>query len=330
MHRHQGLPAQYCLAVFFFLPALRPPRCVAPTLPMTPKNKVFLLRKLFHYLGNCSTPTRLRWGRALGWLAPRLLKSRRHIVRTNLALCFPELGEQAREALVQRHFHLLAQSVVDRGLCWFGTTERIRAQMELRGFEHMQRLMAAKQRILLLAPHFIGLDAAATRMTMDVPESATIYTRQSDEAVDDIVREGRARFNAVHLISRKEGVRGMIRHLRNGLPVYYLPDMDFGPKGAVFAPFFGVPAATLPTTAQIAQSYDATVLPVVSHLDLETGRYVIEVKPPLEDFPGEDTIEAATARVNRLIEDWVRADPAQYYWVHRRFKTRPEGAPGVY
>jgi len=293
-------------------------------------DKLSILRALFRHFGRCSTATRLRWGRVLGWLSLRLLRSRAHIVRTNLALCFPERTEAEREAWVRRHFGLLAQSVVDRGLCWFGTREAILDTIALNGFEHLQQAMRDKRRIILLAPHFIGLDAAATRLTMFVDESATMYTRQSDEAVDQIVREGRARFNIVHLISRKEGVRGLIRHLRNGLPVYYLPDMDFGRSGAIFSPFFGVQAATLPTTAQIARSWDAAVLPIVSRLNPDTGHYQVDVLPPLQDFPGEQSTEDATARLNQLIEDWVRVDPPQYYWVHRRFKTRPEGQPGVY
>ncbi len=293
-------------------------------------NKLPALRALFRYFGRCPTATRLRWGRVLGWLALRLLRSRAHIVRTNLALCFPQHSEAEREQWVRRHFNLLAQSVVDRGLCWFGEPQAIVDTISITGQEHLLQALRDKRRIILLAPHFIGLDAAATRMTMFVDESATMYTRQSDQDVDQIVREGRARFNIVHLISRKEGVRGLIRHLRNGLPVYYLPDMDFGRSGAVFSPFFGVQAATLPTTAQIARTWNAAVLPIVSRLDLDTGRYQVEVMPPLQDFPGEQTPEAATARVNQLIETWVRVDPPQYYWVHRRFKTRPEGQPGVY
>src|SRR5690606_20493031 len=122
----------------------------------------------------------------------------------------------------------------------------------------------------------------------------------------------------------------LIRHLRNRVPTYYLPDMDFGTTGAAFLPFFGVPAATLLATAQIAKSVDAAVVPIVSRLDLATGKHHVQVLPPLAAFPGDATPEAATARLNRLIEDWVRQDPPQYYWVHRRFKTRPEGEARIY
>jgi KDO2-lipid IV(A) lauroyltransferase len=289
-----------------------------------------LLRAVLGHFGRCSTRTRLRWGRLLGWLTPRLLRSRAHVVRVNLALCFPDLDAGAREALARRHFRLLAQSFVDRGLCWFGTRERILETIELHGAHHLQALLDQKRRILMFAPHFIALDAAATRLTLFLKESATLYTRQGDADVDEIVRLGRGRFHQVHLVERHEGVRGLIRHLRKGIPVYYLPDMDFGRQGSAFIPFFGVPAATLLSAAQIAGSWDAAVVPVISRLDPDTGRYRVDIGPPVDAFPGADDPVRATTRLNTLIEAEVRADPAQYYWVHRRFKTRPVGEPGFY
>lgn len=289
-----------------------------------------LLRALFGYFGRCSTSTRLRWARVLGALASRLLRSRAHIVRTNLTLCFPDLSSEDREAIFKRHFQLLAQSVLDRGLCWFGSPERICETISLHGEAHLQHLLDDQRPILMFAPHFIALDAAATRLTLFLKESATMYTRQSDADVDDLVRTGRSRFNTVHLVSRHAGVRGLIRHLRKGIPVYYLPDMDFGIEGGAFIPFFGVPAATLLSAAQIAKTWNAAVVPIISRLDPETGRYDVDILPPIEDFPGEDDPVTATARLNALIEDAVRTDPAQYYWVHRRFKTRPEGEAKIY
>lgn len=293
-------------------------------------DKQKFLTSIFSYFGRCSDATRLRWGRVLGWLSARLLRSRAHIVRTNLALCFPGLSEPQRQAMLARHFRLLAQSMIDRGLIWFGSPERILETIRINGLDHLDALLKAKRRIILLAPHFIGLDAAATRLTLFLKESATLYTPQSNADVDTIVREGRGRFNTVHLISRRDGVRGLIRQLRAGVPVYYLPDMDFGLDGAAFVPFFGIQAATLLTTAQIAKNWDAAVVPIVSRLNAETGQYQVDVLPALEDFPGDQSLEEATARINRLIESWIRPDPAQYYWVHRRFKTRPEGEPRPY
>jgi KDO2-lipid IV(A) lauroyltransferase len=258
------------------------------------------------------------------------MRSRAHIVRTNLRLCFPNLTTHQREALLHRHFYLLAQSIIDRGLLWFGEPGRVAQTVRISGLEHFDALQQANRKILILAPHFVGLDAAGSRLTMHSKRTATFYTPSSDPDVDALMREGRSRFNESFLISRKDGIRGLIRLLRQGIPIYYLPDMDFGPKGAVFVPFFGVPAATLPSTAQIAQSWNAAVLPIVSNLDLETGVYNVRILPPVPNFPGTDNFTAATARINRLIEGWVQEDPAQYYWVHRRFKTRPNDGPKPY
>lgn len=287
-------------------------------------NKDSLLRCLFRYFGRASFPVRKRWARALGWLGARIMRRRTDVVRTNLALAFPDLPKSEREALLHRHFRLLAQSVVDRGLLWFGPASTIINATPVKGLEHIDALLAEKRRIILLAPHFIGLDAAATRLTLFLRESATMYTPQSDAAIDNLVRTGRERFNTVHLVSRKDGIRGLLRFLRRGVPVYYLPDMDFGRNGSVFVPFFGIPAATLLATAQIARTWDAAVVPIISRLNEDTGQYEIEVLPALDDFPGDQSNEEATARLNRLLEEWVRTDPAQYYWVHRRYKTRPD------
>ncbi len=293
-------------------------------------NKKSLLIAALKFFARCRTTTRLRWGRALGHLTPWLLRSRAHIVQVNLAKCFPELGARERQALARRHFNLLAQSFVDRGLCWYGSPERIRDTVTLTGAEHLQSLLDQGKRILMFAPHFIGLDAAATRLTLFLQESATLYSRQSDADVDAIMRAGRSRFNKVHMISRQDGVRGLIRQLLRGIPVYYLPDMDFGRQGSAFIPFFGVPAATLLSAAQIASNWDVAIVPIISRLDLQSGRYLVEIGPPLADFPGADDQIAATTRLNALIEAAVRQDPAQYYWVHRRFKTRPAGESGFY
>lgn len=293
-------------------------------------NKARALRALFTYFGRCPTATRLRWARVLGWLAPRLMKSRAHIVRTNLRLCFPEWTDTEREAVLQRHFRLLALSIIDRGLIWFGNPDRVRQTVQLSGYEHLEQHVKAGEKVIILAPHFIGLDAAGTRVTMDSPQTATFYTPSSDADIDDLMREGRSRFNESFLISRHDGVRGLIRLLRKGIPVYYLPDMDFGIEGAAFVPFFGLQAATLLSTAQIARSWNAKVLPIVSRLDEHTGIYHVELMPPIPDFPGNDGPEADTARINALLEGWIRKDPAQYYWVHRRFKTRPPGEPKPY
>jgi len=292
--------------------------------------KARALHALFGWFGRLSTPARARTGRILGWLAVHLVRPRVRVARRNLALCFPELSNAEREKLLREHFRALAQSVVDRGVLWYRDADAVCDLVELRGAEHFMPMVAARQAFIFLAPHFVGLDAAASRLTIACPESATLYTPQSDPDVDALIRQGRQRYNTVHLVSRHDGVRNLVRHLRAGQFIYYLPDMDFGRKGAVFAPFFGIPAATLTATAQLARSFNLPVLPVLSTWNPDTGRYIADVLPPLADFPGQADLANATARLNRELEAWVRANPSQYYWVHRRFKTRPKGERKLY
>jgi len=292
--------------------------------------KLWALTRLFTWFGTCSTPTRLRIGAAMAWLTLNLARSRVHIVRTNIALCFPQESPAQREQWVRAHIRALSQSFVDRGVLWFGSEQAIENMVHIEGLERIQSRVRAGTPTVLLAPHFVGLDAAASALTRFVVKSATLYTPQSDPAVDEIVRRGRARFNDTRLVSRKDGVRGLIRHLRDGCPIYYLPDMDFGRQGSVFVPFFGIAAATLPTTAMIAQKWHADVLPITERWEPATGRYFVTVHEAIENFPGTDSLEEATARQNRMLEDWIRPDPSQYYWVHRRFKTRPEGEAKLY
>lgn len=297
---------------------------------MTRSLKARALRGIFAWFARMTPSARARTGRVLGWLAVHLVRPRVRVARRNLELCFPDMSRAERETLLRQHFHALAQSVVDRGVLWFAPEQAVRDLVSIEGREHLTAMYAQGGSFMLLAPHFIALDAAASRLTLDYPTGATLYSPQSDPDVDELVRVGRTRFNDTRLVNRRDGVRGLIRHIRAGRPIYYLPDMDFGAKGSVFAPFFGVPAATLLATAQIARSFDLPVLPVLSRWEPDSGRYVVEVLPSMADFPGDDDLEAATLRLNRALEDWVRRCPSQYYWVHRRFKTRPPGEPGLY
>jgi KDO2-lipid IV(A) lauroyltransferase len=292
--------------------------------------KMWLLISLFQGLAGLSQRSRMRIGALLTHLAPWLIRKRVKIVSRNLELCFPERSAAERQIMQQEHLRALTQSFVDRSVFWFGSAQTIRTLISVTGHEQVPKLLTAHGSVMLLAPHFIGLDAAATRLTLEGPEGATMYTPQSNADIDALVRLGRARFNTIHLVSRRDGIRPLIRYIEQHLPIYYLPDMDFGRKGAVFVPFFGLEAATQTATAQIARKWHQPVLPVVSQWDPLTGHYTVTVHPPLKDFPGIDSLESATARLNLHIESWIRDCPSQYYWVHRRFKTRPMGQSKLY
>lgn len=292
--------------------------------------KYSLIEAIFGWFGRISTAKRLRIGAALAFVFPLLARRRLHIIRTNIRRCFPDADEATHRLWVKQHIRLFTQSLVDRGMLWYGDLDRIIQEIEMVGFEHLATLVEQKQPVLMLAPHFIGLDAAATRLTQRLDATCSIYKQQSDADFDELIRQGRARFNDIYLLSRKEGVRGILRHMQRGVPVYYLPDMDFGRHESIFVPFFSIQSATLPSTAQIARNFKAKVVPIVTRLDIDTGRYHIEVLPALENFPGEKTIAEATHHINQLLEQWILRDIPQYYWVHRRFKTRPEGEKSFY
>lgn len=293
--------------------------------------KGWLLISLFQALAKLPSGFRTALGWILAKLAPLVVPRRIKIVRRNLALCFADLPEHAREQMLQDHLRALTQTLVDRSVLWFGTPDAIKKLVTLKGFENLAYFVDRQLPVMMLAPHFVGLDAAASRLTMIGPEGATMYAVQGSPLIDELVRLGRARFHKVHMISRRDGVRSLLKLIKRAVPFYYLPDMDFGKRGAVFVPFFGVMAATQTSTAQLARQFDLPVVPIICSWDPQTGTYEVDIQPALANFPNPDqTIEQDTAHLNELLEGWIRANPTQYYWVHRRFKSRPEGEPSLY
>ena len=180
--------------------------------------------------------------------------------------------------------------------------------------------------MILFAPHFVGLDAGWTRLSLD-RQLLSMYANQKNPLFNQAMKNGRLRFNQPQLLSRQEGIRSALKAMKGGLPFYYLPDMDFGPRDAMFVPFFGVPAATITSFARIAALAQAVVVPAITRLTPDG--YVLRFDTPWLDFPGDD-VATATRRQNAYIEDQVRLIPEQYLWLHKRFKTRPPGMPRVY
>lgn len=259
-------------------------------------------------------------GMAAFWLARR----RRHIARVNLGLCFPALHVAEQERLLRRHCIVLAQAFIDHILLWWASPERLRRHIRLRGLHHLEA--EAGKPVLILAPHFIGLDAGGVAVALE-RRVASMYSSQKNPVFDRAFLAGRQRFNAPLLLSRKEGTRRLLKALKGGLPLYYLPDMDFGRKDSIFVPFFGVPAATIPGVSRLVRATGARVIPIISRLTPQG--YDVELLPPWENFPGE-SVAADTAFMNRYIETLILTMPEQYYWFHKRFKTRPAGEPDVY
>ena len=268
-------------------------------------------------------------GRLLGVVSYFLVLPRKRVAATNLALCFPELDESARRRLLLRHFQALGRSMLERGLLWWASPERLRRIIRFEGEEHLRTLVEAGAPVILLAPHFIGLDAGGARVAMSF-DSVSMYARQKKNPVlSDRLYRARRRFGDQVLLSRKDGIRSVVKVMKSGRPFYYLPDMDYGKKDAIFVPFFGVEAATITGLSRLARVTGARVLPCVTRMLPGGAGYVLEIGPAWENFPTND-IEADTRRMNDWIEAVARTMPEQYYWVHRRFKTRPAGQPRLY
>lgn len=269
------------------------------------------------------------FGAVLGRVLHVLAVPRRRVVDTNLALCFPDKSPAERHRMARETFVYVAQSWLDRSWLWHAPEAVVTRRLKVHGAAEMvEEIAHGHEPMILFAPHFYGLDAAATALTMHTDRpSTTIYTTQRDPMVDEWISEGRKRFGNVITLNRVDGIKPIVAGLRKGGLLYLLPDMDFGRDQTVFVPFYGVQAATVPSLSRFARLGRAKVVPVISKLTRDG--YEIEVLPAWKDFPSDDAV-ADTALMNQRLQGYIDTMPSQYYWVHRRFKTRPEGEEPVY
>lgn len=264
-------------------------------------------------------------GAGLGAVLMVVIPSRRRVVQANLRVCFAHLSEAERDVLTRQTFVYFAQAWLDRSWLWHRSAACIQARVQLSG--EVAALSEATPTVLF-APHFMGLDVGWTALTMSLPLNfTTIFTPQSNAAVDAWVAEGRQRFGQVRLFRREDGVKPIVSALRQNELLYLLPDMNFGPSESIFVPFYDEQAATVPSLSRFAKLGRARVMPVITRMT-STG-YEVVVHPAWTDFPTDDA-EADTAAMNQRLEVFINAMPAQYFWVHKRFKTRPPGAPSIY
>jgi KDO2-lipid IV(A) lauroyltransferase len=253
------------------------------------------------------------------------LFGRGRVTRINLALCFPEMPESERKALARKHFRMLGRNALELSLMVWGSEKQLLSLIRVEGLEHLRAEMGKP--VIVFAPHFIGLNMGGIRTGHEIPRSASIYSRQKNPVLDRIFWRARTRFGDPVLVSRQEGLRAAIRVIKSGKAFYFLPDMDFGIRDAIFSPFFGVQTATITALPRLARLTGAAVVPVVTR---QEGRgYVVRFYPRWENYPTDD-IEADVRRMNAFIEDRVREMPEQYFWAHKRFKTRPPGEPSPY
>jgi KDO2-lipid IV(A) lauroyltransferase len=284
---------------------------------------LLFLMWLLHWL---PLPVIGRLGEAVGALLFATVRSRRGITLTNLRLCFPKLSEEERRSIAKRHFQAYSRSVLERGVLWWASEARLKRLIVVEPRLPLDAIQSGPT--ILLCPHFVCLDVAGAAVALEIP-ACSMYVPQKNRVFDEALRKGRSRFRPAKLFSRAEGVKPIIRALREGLPFFMLPDMDFGAKDAEFVSFFGTAAATLTAPARIAGATGAKIIPVVATFLPNYRGWKVTLYPPWENYPGGDLI-AATRYMNAFIEERILEAPAEYFWAHKRFKTRPPGVPSVY
>ena len=284
------------------------------------------LLRLFAFLPYTIT---VHVGYGLGWLAAHIPNGRSKVVKTNLRLCFPNLSEQELDELAIEHWKLFGRSVVERSRVWLGTSNQILSFVRL---ESNVPLGDRKPRILV-NPHFVGLEGgfmalSALAMKNGWPRGAGLYQKMKNPFFNQKMVEWRDRFGAKS-IERQSRLRDLIRETRDGNFVVIAPDIDLGPRDSIFVPFFNIPTSTVTSVSRLAKLSGAEVCLMTTFLNVDKSGYTCNISSPLEEFPSDDP-EKDTARLNQYIEELVRERPAEYYWVHKRFKHRPPGEPSLY
>lgn len=267
------------------------------------------------------------FGRSLGMLLYALHAPRRHVVHVNIRRCFPELSPRAQARIARRHFRAFGQTLLDIGVTWWASESRLKRLTRFRGHEHYEQALRDNKNIILLAPHFVGLETGGMRLSVDRP-MVTVFRHPVNKLVSAVMGRARARFQ-MRLVEHNKPLTAVVRQVKAGSPLYYLPDQDAGMRQSVFAPFFGIPAATFVVLPRLAKMTDAVVIPCITRQLSWGSGYEIEFRPPLRDFPSGDPV-ADTTHMNREIEAAVREMPEQYFWLHKRFKTRPQGEAKFY
>ena len=264
------------------------------------------------------------WGR----LAYYTVLPRRRVGQINLQKCFPEWSDAKRKAVLKAHFEHMGRLIAEYGLYWYGDAQRLKRLVQYRDKHYLDDALAAGEKVILLYPHFTAFELAVYALNQDVP-LISMYSHQKNQALDAQILKGRHRYDNVFLIGRNEGLRAIIKQLKtHDAPFLYLPDQDFGAKDSIFAHFFGIPTATIAGLSRIAALTHAKVIPAIP---MRQADVTVELRfyPAWEHFPSDD-IAADVQRMNDFIEQRIREMPEQYYWLHKRFKTRPTGEAGFY
>jgi len=268
----------------------------------------------------------LATGRQLGRLLRAVGRRREHIAAVNLALCFPTMPTDARARVVAELFDSIGIGILEMAMSWWSPAGKLRPLSGIEGLEHLQAALQHGKGAILLSGHFTTLEIGGRLLAQHTPFHV-MYREHKNAAFEAVMHAARVR-NFGKAIPRGD-LRGMLSSLKANIPVWYAPDQDYGAEQSIFVPFFGVPAASVTATARLARISGAPVVPFFQTRLPGSRGYRLTLYPALEGFPGA-SIEADTRRINAILEERIRAQPGQYLWVHRRFKTRPPGEPGVY
>lgn len=253
---------------------------------------------------------------------------RTQVGKTNLAACFPEKSQAERNQLLKKHYQHMALLILEYGRYWYADAAILKAAVQYQDKHHLDDALARDENVILLYPHFTAFEAAVYALNQDVP-LISVYSHQKNKDLDEQILNGRHRYNNVYLIGRTEGLRSIIKQIKSSqAPFLYLPDQDFGAKDSVFVPFFGIPTATITGLSRIAKMTQATVIPAIPTRQAN-GSVILRFYPAWTDFPSQDPV-ADAARMNQFIEARIREQPEQYFWLHKRFKTRPQGDAPFY
>lgn len=277
----------------------------------------------------CQLPYRwqMSLGAILGLLLSKVAPRRRAIAARNIQLCFPQLSASLQDKLVRGVMDSIGKAVFETGMAWFLPARRLRRLFSLTGLEHLDQAADKGQGVVLLAMHFTHLELGAAAMSMNRAIDG-LYRPHNNVLYDYLQRKCRERHNTGGCIQRGD-IRGMVRALKNGHGVWYAPDQDYGRDYSLFVPFFGVSAATITATSQLARLGKAQIIPFVQQRRLDGSGYDVSILAPVTELlNGDDAHDALV--INQIIEREVSKVPEQYLWVHRRFKTRPEGENDLY
>ena len=270
----------------------------------------------------------VRTGRGFGALLHLFARRRRAIAQRNLELCFPGWAAEKRAAVLREHFALLGRSLLERGLLWYAPPERLKSLIQVEGDVGLAQ--RSSRPVMWLVPHFLGLEVAgAAAQLFQERTGVDIYQTQSNAYLDRVLKQGRLRFGRAEAYPRSVPIRQVMKRIREGCPFFNMPDQDYGPKDSAFVPFFGVNAATLLAPSRMARMLDMVVQPVVVDILPGGQGWRVRFLESWADWPTADPV-ADAARMNAFIETQILRDPAQYLWVHKRFKTRPPGEPSLY